>query len=94
MFVASFSAVERDGRTRTWAIWSRGVVTSLPKVEYVALFDPETKRTRFAPWDRLVEVAGELMEPEDCYPPRWLVEDFPSEEQIAEAGAEEWKKQG
>ena len=67
-------------------------MTSLPKVEYVALFDPETKETRFARWDRLVEVAGELMEPEDCYPPRWLVGDFPSDDQIEETGAEEWSR--
>lgn len=93
VFVASYSAVERDGIVRTWAIWSKGVTTSLPKTEYVALFDPETKWTRFAPWDDLLRVVGKRMEAEDCYPPRWLVTDFPTPEQIEQMKLEDWSKQ-
>jgi hypothetical protein len=91
VFVASYSAVERDGQTRTWAIWSKGVVTWLPRTEYVALFDPETEVSRFVPWDNLQAVAGELMSPQDCYPPRWEVTDFPRPDQMARMKLEDWK---
>jgi len=92
VFVASYSAVEREGATVTWAIWSKGVPTWLPRTDYVALFDPETKWTRFARWDRLQTVVGERMAAQDCYPPRWFVDEFPSPAEIEAIGVEDWGK--
>jgi len=36
-----------------------------------------------APWDRVRQVAGELMESLDMYPKRFMVERFPSPDQLA-----------
>jgi hypothetical protein len=91
VFVASYSAISRGGRTLTWSIWSKGVVTWLPKTEYVALFDPETKVTRFVEWDNLLAVANELMLPQECYPPRWEVTEFPNPQLMSRMRLEDWK---
>ena len=69
-----------------------GKPTWLPKTEYVGLFDPETESMAFALWDRLQHVVADKMELQECYPPRWLVLDFPSLEHIKEMEAETWVK--
>ncbi|HEX8914871.1 MAG TPA: hypothetical protein VF796_21135 [Humisphaera sp.] len=94
-FVATCSVVRHNetGRTLSWATWV-GVVTDalLPRVDVVAFArgdDPERGTTLFADWDRVVAVAGPLMEPTDHYPPRWRTRSFPSDEQLAAMGARE-----
>ncbi|MGA2257188.1 MAG: hypothetical protein ABSG53_21245 [Thermoguttaceae bacterium] len=39
-----------------------------------------------AEWEKVVDVAGDLMEPLDIYPPRFRVRGFPSDEQLAAMG--------
>ena len=34
-------------------------------------------------WDKAVKTFGDLMEPQDIYPPRWRVRAYPSKEQLA-----------
>ena len=92
VFVASFSAVERSGRVLSYCTWTRGVRTWLPQTQYVALIDLETGVKAFVPWERLEETVGHRLEPLDCYPPRWLVETFPSPDEIAEMQPEDWSK--
>jgi hypothetical protein len=89
VFVASFMGVEKDGRQRSWSTWSKGVPTWLPRTDYVALYDPDTKAPRLVPWERVEETVGHLMTEQDCYPPRWLVTDFPSPDQIEQMAAED-----
>ena len=36
----------------------------------------------FAKWERVVEICGSMMEEQDVYPPRFLVNEYPSEEQL------------
>ena len=92
VFVASFSAIERDDKVRSWTTWSKDVPTWLPKTDYIALFNPETEATRFAKWDRVVSVVGDRMAEREFYPPRWSVEDFPSVEELERIGVEVWGK--
>lgn len=87
VFVASFSAAERDDKVRSYCVWPKGVVTSLPKTEYVSLYVPESEQQWFVSWERLQEVAGDLLAPLDCYPPRWLVNGWPTIEQIEAMGS-------
>jgi uncharacterized protein YtpQ (UPF0354 family) len=89
-FVASFSAVERDALVLSYCVWSKSVVTWLPRTQFVGLYDPETKECRFVRWERLEQTIGQRMIPLDCYPPRWSVDDFPSEAEIAQMGPENW----
>ena len=90
VFVASISAIKRDELVRSWSTWSKGVPTWLPKSDYIALYDPDTEATRLAHWDRVVDVVGDRMtELEECYPPRWSVEDFPSPEELERIGVVE-----
>ena len=41
-----------------------------------------------APWEKVVEIAGDLMTPMGIYPERYRVEGFPSAEQLAAMGNE------
>lgn len=90
VFVASFSPAERDEKVMSYCVWSKDVPTWLPKTEFVGLYDPETEHAEFVSWERMEAVAGHLMAPLDCYPPRWLVDGFPSRDEIEKMGPENW----
>lgn len=92
VFVASFSALRKNDELLSYCVWSKTVPTWLPKTDFVSLFDPETKKSLFIRWERLFEVAGSIMQPLQYFPPRFFVDDFPSEEQIAQMEAEDWTK--
>lgn len=94
IFVASFGVIERDGKTLSWSLWSKGITSWLPETDYVGLGDAEREWTGFVPWDVLRAEVGHLMQPMDRYPPRWLVAEFPSPEQIARMQPENWVKHG
>jgi len=87
IFVASYTAYEdRDsGRLWTTAVWSEGVDTLLPQAETVAFAAGASENPDvlgMAPWQRVVDVAGELMQPTDHYPPRRRIQEFPTQEQL------------
>jgi uncharacterized protein YtpQ (UPF0354 family) len=92
VFVASFTVTQRGENLRSFGVWSKTVTTWLPKTDYVALYDPETQQSHFVPWQTLQEIAGDLMKPLDYYPPRFLVDGFPTNEQIANMQPEIWSK--
>lgn len=89
VFVASFNAVAKQdtGEAFSYAVWSESVPTLLPRADYVmfnrAIGEDESETLGRVPWDRVQSIAGDLMTPEEFYPPRWLVVDFPTAEQIA-----------
>ena len=83
VFVASFSSFEKDGRVRSFGTWSKGVPTWLPRTDFVAFFDPDTEATNIVEWDRAQEVMGDRMTLLECYPPRWSVDSFPNEAELA-----------
>ena len=60
----------------------------LPKADLVNFFvqkdeDDDGEIVATAEWDRVVEVAGELMVPQGMYPERYRVAGFPTDEQLA-----------
>jgi uncharacterized protein YtpQ (UPF0354 family) len=87
VFVATFIAIPApDGRVLSWAVWPAGVNhTLLPKTDVVMLgrIDGEP---RMVEWQRVMDVAGDLLAPLDVYPFRYRVREFPSEEQLAAMG--------
>jgi hypothetical protein len=88
IFVASFSIVQHleTGHFMTYCIWQKDVLALLPRTDTIA-FTQEGKDPLMAEWDRVVAVAGNLMEPLDIYPERFQVSQFPTEEQLAAMGA-------
>lgn len=88
LFVASYSAVEVEGRVFSYSVWPAGAATLLPKTDEVLFYSAEPELKRRAAWDNVLRVAGNLMKAEDRYPPRWLVEEFPTEAQFAAMCAE------
>ncbi len=90
VFVGSFSRMRRDDKDLSYSLWSKGVPSWLPKTDLVAFFDKEADVKGLVPWDRVVAEMGDSMEPLDYYPPRWSVEQFPTNEQLQKMGVERW----
>jgi hypothetical protein len=68
-------------------IWTKDVITLLPKTDLVHFFDAEKKKmVAIAEWDRVVEIVGDLMLEQGMYPERYLVQDFPTGEQLGWLG--------
>lgn len=89
IFVASYSAVElKDtGELRSYCVWSEGVVAFLPKTDYIYFFRPRDNQdgevVATVPWAKAETVLGDRIKPVGIYPERYLVEGFPTEEEIA-----------
>lgn len=84
VFVASYSGLEigEDKRLYSWCAWTKGVSSWLPKAELIAFFDPESKSETMVAWDDAMEAFGKMMEPIECWPPRWAVRNFPVDTQL------------
>lgn len=86
--VASYSAIE-DPKTKTLltlCIWGKHLVSLLPRTDLVALMAPGREST-IVPWARVCEVVGDMMQLQEMYPERYLVTDFPTDEQLAAMAA-------
>src|SRR5260370_21094632 len=64
------------GRTAHNCAWTEGIPILLPEVDEVA-FVRGSKGTGRVPWERVMEVAADLIEPLDMYPkrfpsPKWM----------------------
>jgi len=84
IFVASFvlrAPKDRPDEVASFATWSAGIDTLLPKSEHIILGRglPPTPEVLPRPWARVREVCGQYFEatPED--PPRYRVRAFPNE---------------
>src|SRR5262249_44549333 len=91
IFVASFSARQgkETGAVRSYCVWSKGVVSFLPRTDDIFFFRPKDGGgglVATAPWDQARAVLGDLMKEVGLYPERFLVEQFPSDEQLAALG--------
>jgi uncharacterized protein YtpQ (UPF0354 family) len=88
VFVASYSALQdKKGRVLSYAVWPEGPVALLPQTDLVA-FMREGHDPVMADLDRVLTEVGHLMEPQEMYPPRYLVKEFPTEEELALIGRE------
>lgn len=87
VFVGSLIVREDEGTgmTDTVSVWSEGVPTLLAAADLVS-FPRSDRDAGFvtASWQRVGEVLSHRMTTTDHYPERWLVETFPSEQEIAQ----------
>jgi hypothetical protein len=88
LFVAKYSVMSHQdtGKVMSYSVWTRGIVSLLPKTTHIAFYDsslPEDKRVvEPVEWDKVARVVGNLLKKEDLYPPRYKVEHYPTPEQI------------
>jgi len=88
VFVASYSVLQPDDSDEffSWATWSEGVPTYLPKTNLVALLreqGDDLETIGFVKWEQLVEHCQSIMQKTDYDPLRVFVDDFPSDEMIS-----------
>lgn len=92
IFVASYTAAEMKdtGEIRSYCVWSEGVIGFLPKTDYIYFFRPRSDQdgdvVATVPWADAKAVLDDRIKPVGLYPERYLVEGFPSEEEIASFG--------
>ena len=89
VFVASYSVVQQKetGHRVSFCMWTKGLPSLLPQTERIVL-GGEDQEPVMARWERVVEIAGDLMTPMGIYPERYRVEGFPTTEQLAAMGNE------
>ena len=86
VFVAAFSAIQSpEGRLFSYATWTATTNSLLPKTDVLVL-GRVGGNIAMVEWQKAMDVAGELMEPLDIYPPRYRVRAFPSEKQLKAMG--------
>jgi uncharacterized protein YtpQ (UPF0354 family) len=87
IFVPNFNAIQTpDGRPMSYAVWAAGVSHAmLPKTDVLVLGGLDGK-PQMVEWQKVIDVAGDLLEPLDVYPVRYRVREFPSEKQLAAMG--------
>jgi hypothetical protein len=79
VFVSTYSAVEKkDGEVVSYCVWGEGVDALLPVTDKVAIMQlGRESPVALADWGRVVDVAGDLLEPTDHYPARFRVRQLP-----------------
>jgi hypothetical protein len=69
--------------------WGNGVRTLLPKTEWIVFVRSDNDFAAVATWEKAQQVVGHLMQPTEYYPERVLVDQFPSDEELARLGKAE-----
>jgi hypothetical protein len=59
----------------------------LPKTDSI-MFTEEERPPIMVDWQRATDKYGDLMKPEDIYPPRWRVRDYPARDELLTIGKE------
>jgi hypothetical protein len=88
VIVASYMIVKdrNTGAYDSYCLWSEGRPVLLPQADQVGFVTAGNKVAGSAPWDRVREIAGDMMKPMGTYPERFKVRDFPSPKQLAAMG--------
>jgi hypothetical protein len=80
--------VERAKTLISFCAWTEGVPTLLPKTDLVVLVKPQRQDDHLiVPWSALAKVVGPMLRPEDMYPTRFRVKEFPSDGQLKQLGS-------
>lgn len=84
VFVASYRVYNNSqlGGLIGTTQWTRGVVTLLPRSDHLWFFCNLKREIISAPWEAAAAIVGLVAEPA-VYPERFLVKEFPSDEQLA-----------
>lgn len=65
----------------------------LPRTDFLFLAGPneqgEVVKPASGPWKQVEAIVGRLMKPQRCYPPRYLVEEFPTADELQQIGIAE-----
>ncbi len=86
VFVANFSAIKRPGgKVFSYATWTETTNSLLPKTDVLVLGRLGSE-PQMVEWEKVVELAGDLMEAVDIYPPRYRVRGFPTDERLSAMG--------
>ena len=86
VFVAVFSAIKSpEGKLFSYATWTDTKNSLLPKTDALVI-GRVGGNIAMVEWQKAMDVAGDLMEPLDIYPPRYRVRGFPSEKQLKAMG--------
>lgn len=89
VFVASFGSLIPKGTTRprSYATWTKGVDTLLPRTDLVAVGDPDRGEGKFLlglfRFEDLEKVAGSFLKQVGMTPERWLTTGFPTDEMLS-----------
>jgi hypothetical protein len=74
----------------SYCVWSDGVEALLPETDVIFFFrmkgEKDGEIVANATWERVRQVAGELMQPQGLYPERYRVTSFPGADQLAAFG--------
>lgn len=95
VFVASFSAIQNKetGALLSYCVWADGVSALLPQAEQVFFMrmaeDGEGSVAARGGWEQVCEVVGSRMKQTADYPPRFLVESFPTAEELQTIGMQD-----
>ena len=98
VFVASFSALQnkQTGRISSYSVWSQGIASLLPETDDVVFLrgasdgNEDVQLAAAGSWQRVRDVAGDLMQPQGTYPERYRVLEFPSAQQLEAIGKGDW----
>lgn len=90
-FVSSLMLI-RDPATsapQSATVWSKSTRCLLPRADVIGFAEPQLSDNKvliygMVPWDTAAAVMGDMLEPQGLYPERYLVNGFPSDEQMAE----------
>jgi len=83
IFVASYTAMKKDaGEVFSYATLSEGLDTLLPRTEEIAFVDKDEKFLGAVPWEKMLEICGDIFEETEYYPPRYRVRQWPTDGQI------------
>jgi hypothetical protein len=89
VYVAKYNGLhdQKKDEYDSYCLWSKGVPTLLPTAERVVFFDndrPEDEKVAAdVSWDIMRLHCSQLLKDEDETPARFLVEEFPTDEQLA-----------
>jgi len=88
LFVATYGGIQNKetGRVTTFSVWCGGITSLLPRTDLIAFIERNGDASRMFGWDRVMEVAGGLLQPLAIYPPRYGVSEFPINSQFAAMG--------
>ena len=92
IFVGTTLFVEDDeGLKHTYAVWTKGAVTLMPRAEFVAFVDvdmPEADRVvAAAPWEDVEKrVGGKMKREAELWPVRYRISSFPDKKTLGAIG--------
>ena len=95
VFVASYSVIQnkQTGALCSYCVWADGVDALLPRADRLFFMrmkeDGEGAIAANAGWEHVCEVIGDRMKATEDYPPRFLVESFPTEDELEKIGMDE-----